>query len=77
MLLIHFGWLGQAIGTSEGLSAANLKAAELYVGAFKGLAKVEPIKKLLRFMISPRSKKLTTPNTNCRTLRLNPRFHLS
>jgi regulator of protease activity HflC (stomatin/prohibitin superfamily) len=31
--------VGQAIGTSEGLSAANLKVAELYVGAFKELAK--------------------------------------
>ena len=31
--------VGAAIGTSEGLSAANLKVAELYVGAFKELAK--------------------------------------
>jgi regulator of protease activity HflC (stomatin/prohibitin superfamily) len=31
--------VGQAIGTNEGLSAANLKVAELYVGAFKELAK--------------------------------------
>jgi regulator of protease activity HflC (stomatin/prohibitin superfamily) len=31
--------VGQAIGTAEGLSAANLKVAELYVGAFKELAK--------------------------------------
>ena len=31
--------VGQAIGTTEGLSAANLKVAELYVGAFKELAK--------------------------------------
>ena len=65
------------IGTDQAQPVANLKAAELYVGAFKGLAKVEPIKKLLRFIISPRSKKLSTPNTVCRTLRLNPRFHLS
>jgi len=31
--------VGQAIGTAEGLSAANLKVAELYVGAFRELAK--------------------------------------
>ena len=31
--------VGAAIGTAEGLSAANLKVAELYVGAFKELAK--------------------------------------
>ena len=31
--------VGAAIGTSEGLSAANLKVAELYVAAFKELAK--------------------------------------
>jgi regulator of protease activity HflC (stomatin/prohibitin superfamily) len=31
--------VGQAIGTAEGLSAANLKVAELYIGAFKELAK--------------------------------------
>lgn len=69
--------VGQANGSREGSSAANLKAAELYVGAFKELAKVKPIKKSLRFIILPRSKKLSTANTNCRTLRLNPRFHLS
>ena len=31
--------VGAAIGTAEGLSAANLKVAELYVSAFKELAK--------------------------------------
>jgi regulator of protease activity HflC (stomatin/prohibitin superfamily) len=31
--------VGQAIGSAEGLSAANLKVAELYVDAFKQLAK--------------------------------------
>jgi len=31
--------VGAAIGTAEGLSAANLKVAELYVAAFKELAK--------------------------------------
>lgn len=49
--------IGQAIGTSKGSRGANLKAAELYVGAFKGLAKVEPIRKSLRVIISARSKK--------------------
>jgi regulator of protease activity HflC (stomatin/prohibitin superfamily) len=31
--------VGQAIGSAEGLSAANLKVAELYIDAFKQLAK--------------------------------------
>ncbi|HWA12475.1 MAG TPA: band-7 C-terminal domain-containing protein, partial [Burkholderiales bacterium] len=31
--------VGAAIGSAEGLSAANLKVAELYVDAFKQLAK--------------------------------------
>jgi hypothetical protein len=31
--------VGASVGTEAGLSAANLKVAELYVGAFKELAK--------------------------------------